>query len=278
MSGDAWWDSFMAFLGFAASGYFFVVLLAYVFQKKMIFFPDGVWERTPDQLGMSFEDLVLITADGIPVSAWWLPASDARATLLFCHGNAGNISHRLDAVKILQGLSLNVLLFDYRGYGKSGGTPSEKGLYLDAETAWQYLVQKRGLAADQILILGKSLGGPVAAHLAARNRPGGLILQSTFTSMVNLGVRLYPYLPVRILARFRFPTDVFLSRVKCPVLVIHSHDDEIIPVSFGRELLDAAREPKRMLEIRGGHNDGMFVSVEQYSTAVNTFLDDCRTG
>lgn len=264
------------FLTLAAAIYVAAAALMFFAQDGLLFLP-GIPGReiaaTPAAVGLPYEEIVLTTEDGVSLSAWWVPAAPARATLVHFHGNAGNIGDRLELLQVFHALGLNVLLFDYRGYGKSTGSPSEDGVYRDAQAVWRHLTRERGLAPGQIVLHGQSLGGAVACWLAAREHPAALILESSFTSVPDLAAELYPWLPVRLLARLRFNTRECLERVTAPVLVIHSRDDEIIPYAHGQRLFEAAREPKRMLELRGDHNGGFWVSREVYESGLRAFLD-----
>jgi len=194
--------------------------------------------------------------------------------VLFCHGNGGNISHRLDTIWTWNKLGMNVLIFDYRGYGKSEGKPSEEGTYLDAEAAWKHLVEKRGAAGERIIIHGRSLGGAVAARLARDHTPAGLILESTFSSVPDMAAKLYPMFPVRLLSRFEYGTAEYVAAVKCPVMVIHSAEDDIIPFKLGRRVFEAAGEPKRFVQIHGSHNSGFMESDGVYTPALRKFLSE----
>jgi pimeloyl-ACP methyl ester carboxylesterase len=207
------------------------------------------------------------------------PAPAAAFTLLVCHGTGGNIMYVLDTIELFQGLGLNCLVFDYRGYGRSAGRPTEAGTYLDAQGAWDWLVREKHVPPEGIIVFGHSLGGSIAAHLAGRVRPGGLVIEGAFTSYRDMGAHLYPYLPVRPFARFRYDTRAYLREVRCPVLVIHSREDELVPFKFGLRLFEAAPEPKQFVEIRGGHIDGSLVSRPAYEEAWTrwlSFLEDCR--
>jgi fermentation-respiration switch protein FrsA (DUF1100 family) len=201
-----------------------------------------------------------------------VPARAARGTLLFFHGNAGNISHRLDSLLIFNRLGLSTLIFDYRGYGQSGGEISEQGLYRDAEAVWRHLTEARGVPPERIVVFGRSLGAAVAAYTASQYRPAALIIESGFVSVPDLGAALYPWLPVRWLARIRLPTAGYLPGVTCPVLVVHSRDDEIIPFEQGLRIHAAAPEPKQLLELEGGHNDGFLVSGRRYLEGLDGFI------
>lgn len=251
-----------------------LTLFLFARQEQMVFLPSGTVAATPAQRGLEYEDLWLHTADGVRLQAWYVPAPDPAApVVLFFHGNAGNISHRLDTLSLLHGLGLSILILDYRGYGNSEGRPSEPGLYQDALAAWHYLVEVRGTPPARIVLHGRSLGAAVAAWLALRERPGALILESAFRSVPELGAHHYPWLPVRWLARIRFPLDAYLPSVQVPVLVVHSPDDEIAPISHGRALYGLAPEPRAFLEIRGGHNEGFLVSGAQYREGLRAFLE-----
>jgi hypothetical protein len=192
--------------------------------------------------------------------------------VLFFHGNAGNISHRLDSLSVFHRLGFNTLIFDYRGYGQSEGSPSEDGIYRDAEAALTYLREDRGIPLKTIVYFGRSLGGSVAAWLAARTSPGALIVESSFTSAPDMAAQLYPLLPARMLTRLRYNTLEYLTRVTCPVLIIHSAEDEIIPFQHGQRLFAAAPEPKRFLEIHGDHNMGFLNSGPRYEQGLQEFL------
>ncbi|HUT32053.1 MAG TPA: alpha/beta hydrolase, partial [Planctomycetota bacterium] len=239
-----------------AAVYVGLCLLVYLVQARLVYFPIREIEATPRSLGLSYEEVKLQASGGIELSAWFIPCEGSRGTVLFCHGNAGNISHRLHIIRMFHDLGFGMLIFDYRGYGQSQGSPTEHGTYLDAQAAWDYLVE-RAVPAERIVIYGESLGGAVAAWLAKENAPGALVLQSTFTSLPDVGARVYPWLPVRLLSRFRYDARSHVQQVKCPVLVAHGSRDEIVPYALGRKLFEAANEPKEFLEISGSHNDGL---------------------
>jgi uncharacterized protein len=249
-------------------------LLIYFFQPKLIYFPHKEVTITPEYISLEYEELTLTTSDNIKLNAWWVPHPDARATLLFLHGNAGNISHRLDSINIFHQLGLSVLIIDYRGYGKSSGTPSEQGTYIDAETAWTYLTQKRNIPSNNIIIFGRSLGGAVASWLSENNLSAGLILESSFTSIADIGKHYYPYLPTSLLARIKYPSIERISNIKSPILIIHSANDELIPYHHGQQLFKAANNPKTFLNISGGHNDGFITSGDKYSNGIENFISN----
>ena len=249
-----------------------VLSLLYVFQEKMIFFPGKRIVETPGTIGLHYEDVYLVMDDEKKVHGWYIPHPDAKATLLFFHGNAGNISHRLDSISIFHDLGLSVFIIDYRGYGRRDGRPSEQGTYMDALAAWNYLVDERRLRPDEIIVFGRSLGGGVAAALSARITPAAVILESTFTSVKELGKHYYPYLPVSWIARIRYPVDEHIKSFDCPVLIIHSHQDDVVPFRHGQRLFATAREPKMFLPISGDHNTGFLLSGDAYVEGMKRFL------
>jgi fermentation-respiration switch protein FrsA (DUF1100 family) len=230
--------------------YALLCLAIFAFQPRLVYFPVKALAATPRAIGLDYEDVMLASADGTRLHGWYLPGRADAHALLFLHGNAGNISHRLDSLRIFHELGLNVLIFDYSGYGQSGGTPGEQQSYADAQLAWQYLTGTRGLAPARIVIFGRSLGAGVATWLATRTAPAALILESAFTSVPDLARKYYPIFPVRLLARIQYDNASRLPTVDCPVLIVHSRDDELIPIDHGRALFELAREPKSFLELR----------------------------
>lgn len=255
-------------------GYLAVVGLAYAFQDQLLYFPSSQLLTTPDRYGLAYDTVHVDTEDGERLHGWWVPANDARGTLLFFHGNAGNISGRLENVQQFHQLDLNVLIVDYRGYGESTGSPSEEGLYRDAEAMWQHLVAERGIDPNRIVVFGRSLGGGPATWLATQHDAGALIVESAFTSVPDMAAHHYPWLPARQLTTTQFNNRERIGHIDAPLLVIHSRGDEVVPFKHGRELFDAAREPKQFLEIDGGHNDGFLVSADRYLQAIDRFLRD----
>lgn len=254
-----------------AAGYGLLLAFVYAFQARLLYFPQREIVVTPAAAGLPYEDVRIRTADGVEIAGWWVPGASQR-TVLFFHGNAGNVSGRLPTLRLFHELGFGTLIVDYRGYGRSGGRPSERGTYRDAEAAWQWLTEYRGVPPGQVAVFGRSLGGAVAAWLAVRHRPGALIVESSFTSVPDLAAELYPFLPVRLLSRFRYPTEASLARVAVPVLVVHGRADEIIPFRHGERLYAAAREPKAFLEISGGHNDWGNPAAE-YREGLRDFLE-----
>jgi fermentation-respiration switch protein FrsA (DUF1100 family) len=257
----------------AAIAYAALAFLVYLRQASLVYHPLRALEATPAHYGLDFEDLHLTAEDGVSIHAWFIPAPEARGTLLICHGNAGNISHRLQAIQFYRSLGLDVLIFDYRGFGQSGGRPSEKGTYRDARAAWNYLTETRGIPPRRIVVFGRSLGGPIAARLAQEEEPAALWLEATFVSIPTLAAQLYPYLPVKWLCRFRYDALEAMRQARCPVLVAHSAADEMIPFSHGCRLFVAAPEPKEFIDLSGSHNDGETFFTADYRRKLNAFLE-----
>ncbi len=249
--------------------------LIYFRQSSMIYYPNMPGRdlsATPQHIGLAFEDIEFTTEDKIRLHGWFVPSEDARGTLLFFHGNAGNISHRLDSIAIFNRMGLDVFIIDYRGYGQSQGRVTETGTYRDAEAAWFYLTETRGIDANRVIVFGRSLGSSIAAWLASKHRPAALILESSFSSVPSMAQRLYPFLPVKLLATFSYDTRRYVSTIACPLLVVHSQDDEIIPYAEGRLVFDAAPLDKQFLDIRGGHNDGFIVTGRAYTEGLSSFI------
>ncbi len=256
--------------------YLLFVGLVYAMQGRLLYLPNlpgRELDATPADIGLAYEDVQLTADDGVKLHGWFVPAAEtARGTLLFFHGNAGNISHRLESVSQFHGLGLDVLIIDYRGYGQSEGSPSERGTYRDAVAAWQYLTEERGVAPSRIVVFGRSVGGAVGAWLAANREAGALIVESSFSSLPALAAELYWFLPVRWLSRFRYPTAEYVAAADCPVLVIHSRDDDIVPFHHGREIYESAGEPRQFLELSGPHNGAHVLSEERYLEGLREFL------
>ncbi|SOD42476.1 hypothetical protein SAMN06298226_2818 [Nitrosovibrio sp. Nv4] len=254
----------------------YVVFAAVIFfvQPRLVYYPEygrSITE-TPDDLGLPYETVELATDDGEILHGWFVPAPDAAGTVLFFHGNAGNISHRMGYLLMFYRLGYNTFIIDYRGYGQSSGVPSESGTYRDAQAAWRYLTEKKGIVPSNVVLFGESLGAAVAAWLAAREKPALLVLASAFTSVPDMGAKLYPFLPIRLLSRFEYNTLEYLRSVNCPVFIAHSPQDEIVPFEQGRALYEAAPDPKQFLELQGGHNNGFIYMQEDWQEALGDFI------
>lgn len=257
-----------------ALAYGAIVLFVYVFQARLLYFPQVAREvnLTPARIGLAYEDVWLKSAPGIDIHGWYVPHPRARGTVLFFHGNAGSIALRLDWLRMFHDLSYAMLIVDYRGYGQSRGEPSEEGTYADATAAWAHLTHTRKVGPEDIVIVGESLGGAVAAELASRTTPRAVILQSTFVSIPELAGEIYRFLPVRQISRHDYDTRSRMARISSPVLIAHSPQDELIPYRHGRELFERAREPKHFIELSGGHNEGFLFVRAAWVAEVDAFL------
>jgi len=246
----------------------------YFHQAKYVYHPEKAWKATPQTWGLAYEDLTLESADGVKISAWYIPSDISKGTVLFCHGNARNMSSDLDAVRMFHGFGYNVLILDYRGYGKSAGQPDEEGTYRDAQTAWDWLVRQKHELPERIVICGRSLGAAIAADLASKNQSKALILEAGFTSLPAAGQALYPYFPVKLLSRYHYDTLSKARSIRCPVLIVHSLDDELIPFRQAKELYAAFTGEKQFVEIGGPHKGGYKPTLGKYHEGVKNFLEN----
>lgn len=261
-----------------AGAYLLLVAFVYLTQASMLYLPNmpgRALDATPDAIGLPFEDVTLETSDRVKVHGWFVPGGLGRV-LLYFHGNAGNISHRLYSIREWHELGLSVFIIDYRGYGQSTGHPSEQGTYRDARAAWDYLVETRRKKPAEVVVFGRSLGGAVGAWLAAglqlHEQPAAVIIESSFSSGADMARRLYPIYPARLLTRLKYPVAGYAARLQCPLLVVHSRDDEIIPFAMGEAIYAAAPRPKEFMELRGDHNAGFWISREDYAAGLDRFL------
>jgi len=281
-------------------------VILYIMQPKFLYSPVREVTYTPGELDLDFENVVFESSDGLRLSGWYIPApletqreksltgsvpprlsaqadvgsgslltgpvEKSKFTVLFCHGNGGNMMHRLDSINIFYNLGLSCFIFDYRGYGHSQGKPSEEGTCLDVEAAYKWLTKEKKIPPDNIIVFGRSLGGSIAAYLASKVQTRALIVESTFTSYADIGKKFYPYMPVRWFASFSYRTIDYIKDAHCPVMLIYSKNDEVVPFDFGLELYEAANEPKKFVEIFGSHNDDFLVSSEIYKKAWTEWL------
>lgn len=257
---------------------FIIVLLLllngmmYLWQPSMVFFPMSIHEQNPGDWGLEYEDVFLDTDDDVRLHGWYIPREGTSKTVLFFHGNAGNISHRGESIKIFHRLGLNVFIVDYRGYGKSTGKPSEQGIYADARSAWDYLNLERVIYEEDIIIFGRSLGGVIASQLASEVYPGKLIIESGFSSSRDMARKIFPILSNVIFLRYGFNAVENMKKIRCPVLVAHSPHDDIIPFRLGEKIFRAANEPKWFLKMRGDHNSGFLTSQPEYEQELKAFI------
>ena len=244
-------------------------------EEKFIFFPDPTVDVTPKDAGLAFDDTFFTTGDGVRLNGWFVPYPGAQTTLLWFHGNAGNISHRLENIKLLHDkVRINVFIFDYRGYGRSEGRVSEEGTYRDGEAALKYLSAREDVDRKGIVFFGRSLGAAVAADLATREECLALILETPFASIREMAKIAFPFLPIGPLLRTRYDVMEKIGRIKAPLLVLHGDRDEVIPFEQGRRVFEAAPQPKEFYAIRGAHhNDTYIVGGEPYFAALKDFIN-----
>jgi fermentation-respiration switch protein FrsA (DUF1100 family) len=248
-----------------------------VIERTFVFFPDRDMLATPADFGLEFKDVSLQTADGVTLHGWFVPGP-GEVTWLWFHGNAGNVSHRLENLLLVhQKLGVNILLFDYRGYGRSSGRPSVEGTYRDAEAAFKYLESRPDIDPQKIVFFGRSMGCAVAVDLATRQEPYGLVLESPFTSLADMTKKAFPFLPAGFLVRGRYDSVSRIKRISVPILVLHGDRDDIVPIELGRSLYEAANGPKTFYTIAGaGHNDTYAVGGEPYFAALDGFLQSLQ--
>lgn len=249
----------------------FVFVYARYIELRSIFFPMKAIEITPKEEGLDYEDVYFKTEDGLSLNGWLVKNPKAKATILFFHGNAGNISHRIEKLVIFNQLGLNIFIVDYRGYGKSQGRPSEEGIYKDARAAFDFLSSRPDMNNKKIIAYGESIGGAVAVDLAAKRDVAGLIVDSTFTCAKDMGKKFYPFIPP-FLFRTKFDSANKVKTIKSAKLFIHSINDEIVPFEFGQKLYEEATLPKELLKIHGGHNSGFLESKDQIIEKLKSFL------
>lgn len=264
------------------------------FERLNLYIPSAEMVENPGTYAMPFEEVELTTSDGVRLHAWFsdagkpatkpnvlnapplpptlrLKVKGAAPVLVVFHGNGGNISHRMQKLRIFRGMGLSVLMFDYRGYGRSEGRPSEQGTYFDGLAAVEWLKKEKGLTPREVIYYGESLGCAIALETALRRPPRALILDSAFTSTVDMGKIVFPFLPVKWMIRYRYDNGAKIGRLKSPLLVVHSPQDDIVPYRMGRQLFSKAPEPKEFLEISGSHNDG-FLESPNYGPGIRAFL------
>jgi fermentation-respiration switch protein FrsA (DUF1100 family) len=261
-------------------GIIFVLVLSFFLfypwiENFFIFFPQSSFDSKPENLGLRYEEISFPTTDGFEIHGWFFPLPQGGPVILFCHGNAGNISHRLDNVARLLERELQVFIFDYRGYGKSAGKPSEKGIYLDGLAAYDYLLQDAQIPTDKIVVFGRSLGAAVAVEIALQREIRCVILESAFTSTKDMAKAMLLFKPLSPFLPSNYDNLGKIAQIRTAKLIIHGDQDEIVPFAMGQKLFDGAQEPKEFYPIRGaGHNDTYVVGGESYFRRLATFVKD----
>lgn len=264
--------------GISAAVYVGLVALLYAAQASIVFIPSSEICRTPSDVGWEYEEVSLDVGQE-KTSAWFIHAqTPSKGVILFSHGNAGNISGRLESAGLFREMGYDVLLYDYGGFGESTGTPSEERCYQDIRAAWRYLTEDREIAPNKIVLHGRSLGAGPTCQLATEVVPAATIIESAFTSVPDVAQKLYPFIPAKLVVTIKFDNSAKIGRFQSPVLVVHSPDDTLIPFDHGKKLFELADEPKTFLEISGDHNEGFWTSREQYTNGVTDFLEPLLGG
>ncbi|MEN6457699.1 MAG: alpha/beta hydrolase [Thermoguttaceae bacterium] len=254
------------------AGYLTLILVAMWFENRLIFYPFAYPAGNWQPVDLPVEDAWFKTPDGTQLHGWYLPHPNAQATVLFCHGNAGNVTHRAIAMAMLhQQAKVSVLVFDYRGFGRSQGKPNGENILADARAARRWLAEREKVAERDIVILGESIGGAVAVDLAARDGARALILESTFDSLPEVAAYHYPWLPVRWAMRTRLDSAALIGQYHGPVFQAHGAVDTLVPLANARRLFDAAQQPKQFL-LLGNHNHNNLMPAEYYD-ALAAFIE-----
>lgn len=255
-----------------AGGYLLLLIFMYLFQSKLIFLPSSDLLVTPREAALQAEDVWIDTSDGERLHGWYFPNDSTEYIVILSHGNAGNISNRIDIAKFLQETGFSALIYDYRGYGQSSGEPSEEGLYKDIEAVVNFLKMDIGYTEQKMIMYGRSMGGAVASFAATQFNVGGLVLDSAFKNIKSMVSELYPFIP-SFLASYEFPTEQHVKQLTdTPIMIMHSPNDTIVDISHGKALFGTANDPKTFVELRGGHNDNFHASVDIYSQYWKEFL------
>lgn len=248
----------------------FLIFVRYL-ENTSVFYPQRTLDATPDDLGLPFDNVEITTQDHVKLHGWLIKAPSAKSTLLFFHGNAGNISGRLGKIDLFHRLGLNVLIIDYRGYGNSEGHPSEQGIYKDAVAAYDYLMGREDMHDQSIISYGASLGGAVAIDLAIQRDVSCIIVDSTFSSAADIAKRIYPFIP-SFLMKTKLDSIGKINDISVPILFIHSTEDQTIPFALGKKLYDATPGQKEFIEIVGTHTEGHIYDKEKIKNGIGAFL------
>ncbi len=250
----------------------FIFFYTRLLERKALYYPSSQIEFTPAALDLRYEDVFFKSADSVELHGWFVPAQDPFATVLYCHGNAGNISHRVEIAKMFNEKKMNFFVFDYRGFGRSKGRPTERGTYLDAKAAYEYLVNRKNIDPAQIVIYGKSLGAAIAIDLAAYVKAGAIISESGFTSTRDMAGAIFPFIPLWLFVSKNYNAIDKIHKVDMPKLIIHSRNDEIVPFAQGERLFQRAGQPKDFYIMHGGHNDAFYIYSEECMQRIVDFL------
>ncbi len=266
------------YISLGAIGIFVTITLYLYFnQRSMIFFPYKDFIATPNHLDLKYMDVVIPLKKNQSIHGWYIEPTDtinsnSDKVILFCHGNAGNISHRLPTLQFLNSIGFKTLIFDYRGYGQSKGELSEESVYQDAEYFYNWLINNKNIKPENIVIFGRSLGGAVAIDLALKVACHSLIIESSFTSAADMGKKIFPFFPIKYILKYKFDSISKVEKLKRPILIIHSPDDDIIPYEMGEKLYEKASQPKRFLKISGLHNDLSYLNDPEYARTIQEFV------
>ena len=258
-----------------AVGYLGAYIALILFQKKIIYQPTYEIALTPKAANLDYQEIHLHPNDTDTVMGWYVPCiNPCFGTLVFFHGNAGNMGDRIDSTALFHELGFNVLLIDYRGFGQSTGHPSEANSYEDGECALRYLIDTHGLKYEDMVLLGRSLGGGIATELAIRHPIRALMLESTYTSIPEVAQDVYPLFPIKYFVTTKYNNLAKLPKVQCPILIVHSQEDQYIPYHHGLKLFDCAtpNPNKHMITIHGAHADGFLTSKEVYVEGLKRFF------
>ncbi|MBF0216798.1 MAG: alpha/beta hydrolase [Candidatus Omnitrophica bacterium] len=260
--------------------FWIVILVAFLvlffsvrkFEQKSMFFPKKGFDPDMPAPSFKYEDVYLTTGDGVRLNGWYISSPGAKDTILFFHGNAGNISNRIPKLTALSAMGVNVFIVDYRGYGYSGGVPGEKGFYLDAEAAYKYLIDVKKSTGMEIILLGGSIGAAVAVELASKKEVKALIADGAFSSVKDMAAMYYPVIPPVVISA-KFDSISKIKDISCPKLFMHSADDEVVPISMGEKLYAAAKPPKFFAKTHGYHNDISWDGGREFSRVIKSFID-----
>ncbi len=243
-----------------------------------MFYPTKELTVTPDQVGLQYDNVQINVKDDESVHGWYFdqPVDQSkggeRRVLLFCHGNGGNISNRLETILFLQEIGVSLLIFDYRGYGQSDGEFGEENMYQDALTSYRWLIDEKGWQSEQIILFGRSLGGAIVVDLATKVKAGGVIVESSFTAIGDMASKMYPWLPVRYLLKYQFSSIDKIADLTCPILIAHSQEDSLVPYEMGRRLFEVGGDKAQFVELSGDHDELAYLQSSTYRSAIRQFI------